>query len=139
MRKRYVLAITALVIPILACSSVASLAQQSETKSAESENQRRGYISAAPVNSMRAKVLIGARVRTSADEEVGTVNNLVINEKGNITAGVVGVDGLLGMSQKSVAVPWGKVKRSITADELELRIDVTPDDLGAAPTFETRE
>lgn len=137
MRKRYALAITTLVVPIFACNSVAPLAQDSETTSADNENQRRGFISAAPANSMRAKELIGARVRTSADEEVGSVNDLVINEKGDITAVVVGVDGLLGMSQKNVAVSWEKVESSITSDELELRISVTPEDLGAAPTFET--
>lgn len=139
MRKVLPLTIYTLVTTVMAFSSGTLLAQQPEGHKLATEKLHRGFVSAAPANGMRATDLIDAKVRTSADEPVGSVNDLVIDEKGYITAIVVGVDGLLGMSQKNVAVSWSKAKRSITSDQLELRIDVTPEDLGAAPTFEAQE
>jgi len=101
---------------------------------------------------MHASDLIGAKVSTSSDKNVGPVEDLIIDRNGQIVAVVVSVGGFLGMGQKHVAIGWDHVTalgaldakkaqeatKSRTADDLELRIDVTREDLRDAPEFKAR-
>lgn len=71
-------------------------------ESAERDKLRtknRGYMGSAPANGMQASNLIGAEFKTSSDEDVGSVSDLIIDENGQVAAIVVGVDGFLGMGE----------------------------------------
>lgn len=99
-----------------------------------------GYMDAAPANGLQASSLIGTGVKTTdGDDDVGSVSDLIIDENGQIVAVVVGVGGFLGMGDRDVAIGWDEVTRSGNADDLELRIDVTRDELRAAPKFELND
>lgn len=98
--------------------------------------QHRGFMAAVPANGMQASDLMGAEVITTGDEEVGSVNELIIDEQGQVVAVVVGVGGFLGMGEKRVAIGWDDVTKSGDPDELELRIDATRDELRSAPKYE---
>lgn len=106
----------------------------------QSRIPKRGYLASAPTNGMQASNLIGAEVKTTGSEDVGTVSDLIIDHKGQVMAIIVGVGGFLGMGEKDVAIGWGHVTKSAIADnQKELRIDLTREDLRAAPAFETKE
>jgi sporulation protein YlmC with PRC-barrel domain len=95
-----------------------------------------GYIVSAPANGMHASKIIGAGVTNSADEDIGNVSELIIDEDGQIVAIVVGVGGFLGMGQRDVAIGWDDVSKSSSdKDELELHVNLTRESLGAAPEF----
>lgn len=98
-----------------------------------------GYISSAPANGMQASDLIGAEIMTTGDEEVGSVSDLIIDQNGQVVAVVVGVGGFLGMGEKDVAIGWDDLKASGTADEQELRVNLSREDLEAAPEFEQQD
>lgn len=98
-------------------------------------SQNRGYIDSAPVNGMQASDLIGAEVKTTGGENVGPVDDLIIDENGQVVAIVIGVGGFLNMGEKDVAIGWDDVTRTGTSDEPELRINVTRDDLRPAPEY----
>lgn len=104
-----------------------------------SSMQNRGHITSAPANGTQASDLIGAKVRTGADEDIGTVSELIIDEKGQVVAVLVGVGGFLGMGEKDVAIGWDNITLSGTADDKDLRVDVTGDDLRTAPEFAKRK
>lgn len=120
------------------------------------KEKNRGFMSSAPANSMQASDLIGAEVKTTDDENVGPVEELLIDESGHVVAIVVGVGGFLGIGEKDVAIGWDDVTISggtsdsdehdldsdeldLDSDELDLRIDVTREDLTSAPEFEDRD
>ncbi len=103
----------------------------------QSQKKNRSYLESVPANGMHASELIGANVSTKADEEVGSVSDLIIGEDGQVRAIIVGVGGFLGMGEKDVAIGWGHVTSAGTADERDLRIDVTREELRSAPEFET--
>lgn len=98
-----------------------------------------GYISSAPANGMQASDLIGAEVKTTGNENVGPVEDLIIDQNGQIAAIVVSVGGFLGMGEKNVAIGWDQVTASRTADEQELRVNLTRGELGSAPEFKARD
>lgn len=118
---------------------------QSKKGDSQSRMQHMGYMDSAPANGLHANNLIGADVTTLGGEEVGPVNDLVIDKDGQVVAIVVGVGGFLGLGEKDVALGWDDVTKSSTSDEagffdeIELQIDQTREELTSAPDFETRE
>ncbi|WP_200881807.1 PRC-barrel domain-containing protein [Nitrincola sp. A-D6] len=98
----------------------------------------RGYLESAPVNGTQASDLIGANVRTDADDDIGSVSELIIDESGQVVAILVGVGGFLGMGEKDVAIGWDHITLSGTADDKDLVVDVTSDQLRSAPSFAKR-
>lgn len=101
----------------------------------QSSMQNRGYMSSVPANGNRASDLIGAKVRTAADDDIGSVSELIIDQNGQVVAIVVGTGGFLGMGQNDVAIGWDHVTISGAADKRDLRVDVTGADLRTAPKF----
>lgn len=104
-----------------------------------SGEQSRGYLSSAPASGMQANNLIGAKVKTSGNEDMGSVKDLIINEDGQVVAIVVGVGGFLGMGERDIAIGWGHVTRSGTGDKQELHVDVSRNELQSAPEFKQRK
>ncbi len=102
----------------------------------QSGMQPRGYMDAVPTNGTHASNLIGADVKTAKGEDVGSVNDLIIDQKGQVVAIVVSVGGFLGLGEKDVAIGWGDVTRSAISDDNELQIKSTREGLMSAPEFE---
>lgn len=71
--------------------------------------------------------LIGHSVVNKNGDKLGKINNLAINEQGQITYVVVGVGGLAGMGEKEIAVPFSQLDISQQQDSITL--DVSKDQL----------
>ncbi|MFG1319977.1 PRC-barrel domain-containing protein [Xanthobacter autotrophicus] len=83
-----------------------------------------------------ASNLIGMNVYGGADENLGEINDLVLDRTGTVTAAVIGVGGFLGVGQKDVAVPFQAVEMTRNADgKNRLVLRKTKDELKAAPEF----
>lgn len=86
---------------------------------------------------MLATRLIGSSVYTSADENVGDINDLIFDNTGTIQAVVVGIGGFLGMGEKDIAMPLDKL--NVTRDEnnvIKLTVAASRDELDKAPAFD---
>lgn len=168
MSKLHTYAFYALVAPAMALGSGAVLAEQSGDKDVDREQQssqpdqdasqssasasqgkqkdqqssgmqKSGNMEAAATGGMQASNLIGAEVKTTGDEEVGEVKDLVIDSTGQVTSIVVSVGGFLGMGEKEVAIDWNQVTKAGEFDDQDLRIDMTRENLEAAPEYEEQE
>jgi len=60
----------------------------------------------------RASKLVGLKVYNEANENVGSINDLLTDKSGTVKAVVIGVGGFLGMGEHLVAVSFDKVKFS---------------------------
>jgi sporulation protein YlmC with PRC-barrel domain len=60
----------------------------------------------------RASKVVGLNVYNEKNENVGSINDLLMEKSGSIKAAVISVGGFLGMGAKLVAVPFDKVKFS---------------------------
>jgi sporulation protein YlmC with PRC-barrel domain len=58
----------------------------------------------------RASKVVGLSVYNANNESVGSINDLLTDQSGNIKAVVIGVGGFLGVGEHLVAVPFDKVK-----------------------------
>ena len=58
----------------------------------------------------RASKVVGLNVYNEKNENVGSINDLLMDKEGNVKAAVISVGGFLGMGARLVAVPYDKVK-----------------------------
>ena len=58
----------------------------------------------------RASKLVGLSVYNDKNESLGSINDMLTDKNGKITAVVIGVGGFLGVGEHLVAIPFEKVK-----------------------------
>jgi len=82
-----------------------------------------------------ASDIIGLNVKNLQDENIGSVEDIVVDlESGRVIAVVISSGGFLGMGNQLSVVPPRGLRHDIT--KKELRLDITRDALLAAPRFE---
>jgi sporulation protein YlmC with PRC-barrel domain len=58
----------------------------------------------------RATKISGLDVYNNNNENIGEINELIVNREGKIESVVIGVGGFLGIGERNVAVPFDQVK-----------------------------
>jgi len=58
----------------------------------------------------RASKVVGLNVYNEKNENVGSINDLLMDKSGNIKAAVIGVGGFLGVGEHLVVIPFEKIK-----------------------------
>jgi sporulation protein YlmC with PRC-barrel domain len=75
-------------------------------------------------------------VYNSQEAEVGKVNDILLDQDGNVVAVILGVGGLLGMAEKNIAVPFSAIKvGQKDSGERYLVINMPNEGLEKAPGF----
>ncbi len=80
---------------------------------------------------------IGTAVNGKDGLPAGRITNLVFDQNGRIELAIIGVGGVLGVGEKSVAVPFEILKPETAAGKQVFVLDATKDELKAAPTYQT--
>lgn len=98
------------------------------------------YLTTQPENTFYADSLTGNNVKSSVedDEEIGTINDLIIDEDGQINAVIVSVGGFLGMGEKDVAIEWDSLEltKDEDGDDYVIRVNASQDALEEAEEYE---
>ena len=84
-------------------------------------------------NATNASDLIGKKAYGSGGQEIGSINDLVIDNNGRVLAAVIDVGGFLGMGEHSVALNWDQLK--INPGNDRVTVGMTKDQLKAAPEY----
>jgi len=74
-------------------------------------------------------------VYDTADNKIGTVDDVLVDKDGKIHAAMVGVGGFLGMGEKDVAVPFTALNLTQKNNKWYLTMNATKDELKSAPGF----
>jgi len=85
-----------------------------------------------------ASDLIGLKVMGNGDENIGSVDDLLVDKNGNIVAAVIGVGGFLGIGQKDVALSFDAL--NVTQDKdgnPQARLSLSKKELEGASDFKT--
>ncbi len=90
-----------------------------------------------PSNAVLASQFMGQAVYTAANENIGEINDLIMNKELDNIVAIVGVGGFLGIGEKDVAIPIGDI--TAVKDEnntLRLTIAASKEQLEALPVFD---
>lgn len=83
-----------------------------------------------------ASDLLNQKVKNSASETVGDINDLSIGSDGKIAAVIIGVGGFLGMGEKNVSLPYDQLTFSRDANGyLVVTANITKESLQSAPEW----
>ncbi len=86
---------------------------------------------------MRADLVTGADLRTTGDETLGEIEDIVLDpQRQTIAYVLVSSGGFLGIGEELVAVRWSDLRA--TEDHEIFVLDVTPEAFAAAPKVERR-
>ncbi len=84
--------------------------------------------------------IVGGYIYNAGDEHIATVNDIVMNSKGEVQYLIVGVGGIVGLGQSQVAVPSKAVKCVCTTEdgerECRMTLSMTQEKLNQAPKLE---
>jgi sporulation protein YlmC with PRC-barrel domain len=79
-----------------------------------------------------------ADVYDNAEDKIGVVTDLIVDNSGTVTTAVVSVGGLLGVGKKDVAVPFKSLKVASRDGKDWLVLNQTKEDLKMAPAFDKK-
>ena len=102
--------LTAGVAGSLLLASAAFAAEDTATKPAPSTTA--AAASTSFQGDWRASKVVGLNVYNEQNENVGSINDLLMDKSGSVKAAVISVGGFLGMGAHLVAVPYDKIKFS---------------------------
>jgi len=100
---------------------------------------REGY-QAAEVKELTADKLEGARVYGAKDEDVGEINRLVMDDKGQVKLFVLDIGGFLGIGEHQIAVTPQELNivRNAKGDDIRVYIDANKQALKAQPEYKVQ-
>lgn len=84
-----------------------------------------------------ANDLIGFTVRGTGDEDIGTVDDLLLGTNGEVVGVVIASGGFLGLGEKQVAVPWDAV--TVVPDQEQVQVAISQEEIADAPDYEPRD
>ena len=99
-----------------------------------------GIMTPSTINEVYASKLIGASVKSAQGENLGKIDELVIDpHDARIKAAVVSVGGVLGLGAKSVAIPWDRMTMGTGAERDTIIVAMGRDELERAPGWQKSE
>jgi len=88
-------------------------------------------------NAMLASQFMGQTVYSTANENVGEINDLVLNKELDTVTAIIGVGGFLGIGEKDVAIPVDQLTAAKDENNnIRLTISASKEQLEAAPAFD---
>jgi hypothetical protein len=94
------------------------------------------YLASKPTGNYFSGNIVGRDVMNRRDNEiVGRVNELLIDQDGQIGAVIISTGGIMGMGKKDLAIAWDQIQRKIDGEEITLSVDFSDASLADAPDF----
>ena len=88
----------------------------------------------------QSKNVIGLKVRNSAKDKLGSIEEIVVDiESGTIAYAVLSFNGFFGFVEKFFAIPWSELTLKHDEDESYFVLDTDRDKLSVMPGFNKKE
>ncbi len=79
--------------------------------------------------------VLGKEVRSSANESMGQIVNVIVDRAGQPRAAVIDFGGFLGVGSRKIAVDWGALHFAPAQPPGPITLDLTRNELKAAPEY----
>ena len=116
----------------------AATPDKSAAADTKADKKQAGFVQNQDSSEWRSSKLVGASVYGPDNKSIGSIDDLIVDQKGAIKAAVIGVGGFLGVGQKDVAVPFDalQVQRKANSSSIDkITVSYTKDQLTNAPKF----
>jgi len=92
------------------------------------------------LGSWQAQGVLGREVRSTADENMGRIVDVIVDRAGQARAAIIDFGGFLGVGSRRIAVDWNALRfrpDSVTRDVITL--ELTRDQVKAAPEYKDKQ
>jgi hypothetical protein len=81
--------------------------------------------------------ILGREVRSSADENMGRIVDVLVVRSGQVRAAIIDFGGFLGVGSRKIAVDWSALHfPAPTKPETPIKLELNRDQVNAAPAYE---
>ena len=88
-----------------------------------------------PAETRRLGSVLGIEVRTSREQNVGRIVDLLASRSGQVEAAVIEFGGFLGMGSRKIAIEWSALRLETQGKQTVAILDMTRDQLRVAPEY----
>ncbi len=137
MKTLSALILSAAIVPAMTLSS-AAFAEGEYGMEKEAEHRSAAHdLSSKPAGAMYTDDIIGKSVKHRAsDEEIGSIEDLIIGEDGQIVGVVLSTGTFLGLGGQEVGLNWDQLQHSQEDGESAFYVDMDEDELRNQPEHE---
>jgi hypothetical protein len=82
-----------------------------------------------------AEAVLGQRVTDPEGKEIGRLVDVLVDANGQPQAGVIDFGGFMGVGNRKIAVHWSALRFNPGNPKLKVTLEMTPDQIKAAPEF----
>jgi hypothetical protein len=92
------------------------------------------------LGSRQAQSVLGKEVRSSANENMGRIVDVIVDRSGKVRAAVIDFGGFLGVGSRKIAVEWNTLRFDIDSNKRDLiTLELTRDQVKAAPEYKDKQ
>ena len=92
-------------------------------------------ITVQPVSPEQAVAILGRSVQGPAGSDIGRLVDVLVDARGQPQAAVIDFGGFMGLGDRMIAVHWSALHFTPSDADHPIRLDLTPDELKAAPAY----
>jgi hypothetical protein len=82
-----------------------------------------------------AEAILGQRVTDADGKEIGRLVDVLVDANGQPQAAVIDFGGFMGVGNRKIAVHWSALRFNPGSPKSKVTLDMTPDQIKAAPEF----
>lgn len=83
--------------------------------------------------------IVGKSVRSNADEDMGRIVDIIVNQDGHVRAAIIDFGGFLGIGTRKIAVDWRVLKFSPAGKPGGITLELTRNQVRVAPEYKRGE
>jgi hypothetical protein len=88
------------------------------------------------VGTIGAATLVGVDVKNSANENIGEIKDVIVDNSGKATSVILGTGGVLGLGERNVPISWDQVKISRdNGGNLQATTSLTKEQIEGMPEY----
>jgi hypothetical protein len=92
------------------------------------------------LGSRQAQSVLGKDVRSSADENMGRIVDVVVDRTGRVRAAIIDFGGFLGVGSRKIAVDWDALRFPPANSKSDVVVlELTRDQVKAAPEYKEKQ
>lgn len=100
------------------------------------EDPAPGRPAATVVDSREVAGVLGREVRSAADENMGRIVDMIVDQSGQVRAAIIDFGGFLGVGSRKIAVDWKALRFSPGQERNRAVLQMTREQVTAAPEYQ---
>jgi sporulation protein YlmC with PRC-barrel domain len=91
------------------------------------------------MDGQQVESILGKKIRSSSDEDMGRIVDVIVDKSGQIRAAIIDFGGFLGVGSRQIAVDWKTIRFPSDQKSESLTVDLTRDQVRVAPVYKAGE